>query len=73
MIQIVVVSTGINIGRIHYPCNSLIFTDEGQNIKIMDLSGNVIFDTPFTNFMNASDEPYASPQAVIDELRQSYT
>lgn len=74
MIQIIVLTKGISIGGINYPDNSISFEIVNKDyIRISNTYGNVLFNTIYTDFMNASSITYASAQAVIDELTLSYS
>jgi len=70
MLKITPLSNGIDIAGISFPNNSLffeIYNSTTINIYLV-VSKRKIFSSYYLDFLNSSNQQYASPQAVIDDL-----
>lgn len=70
MLKITTLTNGIDIAGISFPNNSLsfeIYNDVIINIYLV-VNRKKIFSSHYLDFLNSSDQQFASPQAIIDIL-----
>lgn len=70
--KIVILSNEIKIDNNYYPFNTIFFKKNNDIIEIYNLSGELITQNIFSNFLDSNDTPYTTSDSVIDSLKSSF-
>jgi len=54
MNKIIISSTEISIGGVYYPLNTIYFKAVGNNVRIYNLEGEMLYNDVYSTFVNSS-------------------
>lgn len=69
MIKVINLANGIEINKITFPSNSLIFELSNEDLSIMLVgSGKKLFTAHYSNYVNSLDEVYLNTGLLMQDL-----